>query len=659
MKLFITYLILCIFLFDTGTAQELTEDFEADGVVPTTFTEGAYSFSTTGTLAVFRDDGFCYNNSDYTLSNDAVFPFNPGYVGSLTMSGGGKFYAKSLYIFTGDPVKVIGNVTIQLFSSGAQVGTNLTATTTSTSEAPPAKGFEYYEIPGTHNNLAIDEIKFTTTGGVFFLRIDDFTFAVVPEMDVQGNTVSIADGDASPDVADHTDFGSVNIAGGSVVRTFTIANTGPKDLALSGTPLVSISGANAVDFTVTSLPTTPVTALSGTTTFQVTFDPSAEGVRSATISIANDDSDENPYNFDIQGTGTVAPEIDITGNGSSIANNDATPSTGDHTDFGSTPTIGGTLNRTFTISNSGNGDLTLSGTPKVVIGGADAADFTVTSQPNSPVAADGGTSTFTIQFDPSVAVIRNATVSIANDDADENPYSFSISGTGVAVSAPTLTSTAVSGITEGTAASGGEITDNGGAAVTQRGIVWSKTATPTLTSNEAGHTDNGTGIGVFISDLTNLEAGTLYYVRAYATNSAGTSYGNEVSFTTLDLGIAVDQVIKISDTEYSFDCSIDNQIATTITAKGIVWSTSQTPTLSSNVGIESAGTGGNTSFTLNATNLSIGPGYYTKAYITTANGTFYSEAVHVGVVPTLPEWGIMALISCFIFSGGWLLYKKL
>ena len=71
--------------------------------------------------------------------------------------------------------------------------------------------------------------------------------------------------------------------------------------------LVAIGGVHASDFTVTSVPSTPVTSGGGTTTFVVTFDPSASGLRTATVSIANDDADENPYNFSIQGSGTVAP----------------------------------------------------------------------------------------------------------------------------------------------------------------------------------------------------------------------------------------------------------------------------------------------------------------------------------------------------------------
>jgi len=96
---------------------------------------------------------------------------------------------------------------------------------------------------------------------------------------------------------------------------------------------------------------------------------------------------------------------------------------------------------------------------------------------------------------------------------------------------PTLTSTAVSPITQTTATSGGNITSEGGATVTARGVVWGTTTNPTTGSN-LGITTDGSGTGSFTSNLTGLTAGTTYYVRAYATNSVGTSYGNEVSFTT-------------------------------------------------------------------------------------------------------------------------------
>ena len=128
---------------------------------------------------------------------------------------------------------------------------------------------------------------------------------LLPEMNVKGNNTSIVDGDISPSTTDHTDFGTANVTSGTVIRTFTVENTGPGALNLSGSPKVAISGTNASDFTVNLQPNSPVAATNGTTTFQVTFDPSASGSRTATISIANNDSNENPYNFSVQGTGST------------------------------------------------------------------------------------------------------------------------------------------------------------------------------------------------------------------------------------------------------------------------------------------------------------------------------------------------------------------
>ena len=129
--------------------------------------------------------------------------------------------------------------------------------------------------------------------------------ASVPEMDVQGNAVSIADGDATPSVADYTDFGSALVAGGTVTRIFTVRNTGGAALNLTGVPKVAVGGTQAAEFTVTVQPTSPVAAASGTAAFHVTFDPAGAGLRCATLSIASNDADENPYNFSIQGTGTL------------------------------------------------------------------------------------------------------------------------------------------------------------------------------------------------------------------------------------------------------------------------------------------------------------------------------------------------------------------
>ena len=105
-----------------------------------------------------------------------------------------------------------------------------------------------------------------------------------------------------------------------------------------------------------------------------------------------------------------------------------------------------------------------------------------------------------------------------------------------AVLSATLTTTTVTSITATGASSGGNITVDGGTSITGRGIVWSTITGPTVSLMTK--TTNGTGTGTFASMIIGLTASTTYYVRAYATNSAGTSYGNEVSFTTCTLNTA-------------------------------------------------------------------------------------------------------------------------
>lgn len=182
-------------------------------------------------------------------------------------------------------------------ASATLIGTPATSPFDDTSATPGTT--YYYWLKATN----------TISSSSFFTYDTGYRLAGA-EMDVQGNSVSIVDGDATPSLTDHTDFGSAQVTGGSVTRTFTVRNTGSVALNLTGSPnRVVVGGTHAADFTVTGQPSSPVAATSGTTTFQVTFNPEGTGTRSATLSIANDDADENPYNFSIQGSGTTSPEI--------------------------------------------------------------------------------------------------------------------------------------------------------------------------------------------------------------------------------------------------------------------------------------------------------------------------------------------------------------
>ena len=99
------------------------------------------------------------------------------------------------------------------------------------------------------------------------------------------------------------------------------------------------------------------------------------------------------------------------------------------------------------------------------------------------------------------------------------------------ITLPIITTSNITSIMPTSADTGGNITSDGGASVTARGVVWSTTQNPTVALPTK--TTDGSGIGVFNSNMTNLTPNTQYFIRAYATNNAGTAYGNELSFTTM------------------------------------------------------------------------------------------------------------------------------
>ena len=255
---------------------------------------------------------------------------------------------------------------------------------------------------------------------------------VGPEIDVLGNAISIiGDGTNTPSVTDDTDYGQI-ATGTPVEHIFTIQNTGTSPLTVNPSFI-----AGSTDFTITTAAVSPV-SVGGTTTIGVTYNSPDIGVDTATIFITNDDSDENPYQINIQGEAIASePEIDILGNGISIVGDGTNiPNVTDDTSFGQVDVTSGSVTHIFTIENTGVSDLNLTGAPLVDVLGANPADFTVVVVPTSPVAASGST-TFSITFDPSALGVRTAIVSIANDDSDENPYIFNIQGEGIDINAST------------------------------------------------------------------------------------------------------------------------------------------------------------------------------------------------------------------------------
>ncbi|MDB4606060.1 hypothetical protein OAG83_01860 [Cyclobacteriaceae bacterium] len=189
---------------------------------------------------------------------------------------------------------------------------------------------------------------------------------------------------------------------------------------------------------------------------------------------------------------------------------------------------------------------------------------------------------------------------------------------------PTLSSTtAASSITGATASSGGVISNDGGSSVTARGVAWGTSTAPTISDS---YTTDGSGTGTFTSSLTGLSGSTTYYVRAYATNSAGTAYGTEISFTTLSFSTfsSTTEASSITGTTASSGGVISNDGGSSVTARGVAWGTSTAPTISDSYTTDGSGTG---TFTSSLTGLSGSTTYYVRAYATNSAGTAYGPEI--------------------------------
>ncbi len=366
---------------------------------------------------------FVSPTSDYHLQTSPVSPcIQAGYEG-VDMGAYPKI-EPPVASFTGNLTSGTAPLTVNFVETSTGSPTSWSWSfgdgSTSTSQHPSHQYISIgnYTVSLTATNTCGSEVEtkpnyISVTGGI-------------PKTEVKGNGVVIVDKDSTPTTADLTDFGAVDNTNGIVDRTYTVDNPGAASLTLH--PVV-ITGPQAADFSMVSQPADLVPP-NGSTTFTVRFDPSATGLRSATLSIPNNNSNTNPYNFSIQGTGAGSvPEVDVKGNGLEIVAGDIIPSTSDHTDFGSANISGGTVTRTYTIYNTGTATLTLSGTPVVTVSGANAGDFTVTSQPMGLVVG-GGSTTFQMRFDPSVIGTRAAIVSLGTNDTDEGSYDFSVQGMG-------------------------------------------------------------------------------------------------------------------------------------------------------------------------------------------------------------------------------------
>jgi pectinesterase len=269
------------------------------------------------------------------------------------------------------------------------------------------------------------------------------------------------------------------------------------------------------------------------------------------------------------------------------------------------------------------------------------------------------------------------------------PYSLSTSGdqwklvgldsiavygrvTGVTADPPTITTTAVTSISTTFATTGGNVSSDGGATVTDRGIVYSSTsATPTLSDTKVA---TGTGSGSFTTQITGLTPGTTYNLRAYATNSAGTTYGSVATFATMATltvpVVSTNTVSAILAKTATSGGNVTDWGGSTITSRGICWSTSADPTIADSLSTNGNGMG---AYTCSLYQLLPSTTYHVRAFATNSTGTGYgsdsaftTQAVAPDVIKTVGKDAcsdyntIQAAFNAVPdnYTGRWIIYVK-
>ena len=202
---------------------------------------------------------------------------------------------------------------------------------------------------------------------------------------------------------------------------------------------------------------------------------------------------------------------------------------------------------------------------------------------------------------------------------------LTISGatTGALASLPTLTTNKATYISTTLATSGGNVSSDGGSSVTARGVCWSTNSSPTISDSK---TSDGSGSGQFTSSITGLTAGTKYYIRAYATNIAGTAYGNEDTISTLAAKVVptvtTTTVTGVMTTTASSGGNVTAWGGDPVTVRGVCWNTTGSPTITDSKTSNGPDIG---AYTSTLYGLQANKKYYVRAYAVNSIGVGYGE----------------------------------
>lgn len=311
------------------------------------------------------------------------------------------------------PTTAMGLIGNYHFNQGVGNGLN-----TGVSNLTDASG---YNNTGTLTNVALsgtvsnwNSTSTITTGSACSVYL-------TAEIDILGNGNSISDGDVSPSLTDHTDFGGICM-NNTVIRTFTIQNTGNTTLTVNS---LTINGTAATDFSISTLnPASPIPSNS-LSIFTITFNPATSGVKTASVSIVNSDCNENPYDFVITGTCNPLPVVIANTSNSMICNGFTTSVFGSGADT-YTWTNGVTNNTAFTPSTTAN--YTVSGTNTLTgCTSTNSAVQTITVNPTPTITAVQSGSV--ICYGASIDLTANGVASFTWEPGSFNTNSITVTPT--------------------------------------------------------------------------------------------------------------------------------------------------------------------------------------------------------------------------------------
>lgn len=247
----------------------------------------------------------------------------------------------------------------------------------------------------------------------------------VPDLKILGtNGEVVVNGDAGMAAGTGVSYAGVPRGTGTATHVFTLVNWGEGALDVER---VSFQGGDAGEFELVSAPSNAVIEPGGEEELEIRFAPQIQGLRRVLLFVANDDPDDDPYGLWLEGEGLQAEMRVLGTNGEWIANGSTNPVIATGADFGLC--VSEPVRRVFAITNAGTYGLGLTGTPYVVVQGANPGDFSVVRQPEGTIGV-GESVQFEMEFFPSVAEVRTAEVVIGSEDTyhTNGVYRFAIRG---------------------------------------------------------------------------------------------------------------------------------------------------------------------------------------------------------------------------------------